>query len=221
MAEYAMETKLVKPHEIRVAMLTKGRYIILLPEGLAPETFIDATPQLLWDMGLTFQKWNQLEDSTLRNPAYRILIDIVGFPPHLYRERQMVRAVSGFGLYLGSVAQQHQGDISCWTAVVAVKEPEEVPYTVALVEGGIEHEGEVKPIMWNREPLFKGSDMPLPPPIFTGPKLILTERVDEPIQPGEERDITRLSSYDEGTIPMSMNVLLDLCKGHSLSSLPP
>ncbi|KAF3336539.1 hypothetical protein FCM35_KLT19125 [Carex littledalei] len=218
-AEYAAETKLVQPHELKVSMWTKGRYIILLPDGLAPETFIDATPQSLWDMGLTFQKWNQLEGATLHNPTYRVLIDIVGLPPHLYRERQIVRAVSGFGLYLGSVAQQHQSDISSWSAVVAVRELEEVPFSVALVEGGLEYVAEIRPVMWHHEALFKGSDMPTPPPLFTGPKPVSPDE-PEPTAEGVLLQDTQTSSDDEEIIPMSKRVLLQLCEGRPLNTIP-
>lgn len=51
--------------------------------------------------------------------------------------------------------------------MVAVQELEEVPEKVALVVGDIEHEDEVKPVMWSREPIFKKKDMPIPPGVFT------------------------------------------------------
>lgn len=44
---FATRTKLVSPQEIAIGMLAPGRFIITLPLGMAPETFINATgPEL-------------------------------------------------------------------------------------------------------------------------------------------------------------------------------
>lgn len=218
-AEYAAETGLVKEKEVRISMMSKARYVIFLPEGLAPETFIEATPQHLWDMGLSFQKWNQLEDGELHNPAYKVLMDIVGFPPPLYRESAIIRAVSRFGLYLGSVAQQHQEDISRWSTVVAVKELEEVPDMVSLVIGGIEHEAEVKVQMWSRGPVFKGDDMPKPPDRFHGPKPKETE--ETMVTEIGQSSAMQNDSTESDSIKISRRALIEICKDRDVDSFSP
>lgn len=68
----ACRTNLVKKEEIHVSSLSGSRFLILLPEGLDPDTFINATPQELWDEGLSFQPWSPLEDASISIPAYKV-----------------------------------------------------------------------------------------------------------------------------------------------------
>lgn len=50
-ANYAVRTGIVKKDEISIAILKGGRYLIHLPTGLAPDTFIRATPQISGILG--------------------------------------------------------------------------------------------------------------------------------------------------------------------------
>lgn len=214
-AEFAAQTGLVTEHEVAISMLSKGQYVILLPEGLAPDTFIEAIPEALWDMGLSFQRWSPLLDAKLLNPAYKIILDIYDIPPHLYREKQVVRAFSSFGLYLGSIAREKQEDLSAWTAVVAVEELEHVPYQVSFVTGGLEQEATVKPIMWSRGMVFKKEHMPVLPPIFAKPP----PKQVSPIvaQPASLMQDETLNEH----IHVSRRVLFDICKGIEVDKIPP
>ena len=85
--DYACRTNLVTKDEIQVSKLSGSRYLIMLPEGLAPDTFINATPQEAWDEGLSFQPWTLLENAAISIPAYKILINLVDIPPPLFKEK--------------------------------------------------------------------------------------------------------------------------------------
>lgn len=214
-AEFAAQTKLVIEHEVRISSLSRGRFVILLPAGLAPDTFIEAIPDELWDMGLTFQRWSPLHDANLLNPAYRVILDIVDLPPHLYREKQVVRTVSGFGLYLGSIAREKQEDLATWTAVVAVEELEHVPFHLGFVTAGLEQIAVVQPVMWSRGPVFKREDMPVLPKVFTKPppKQIITPHA----QPSQSRHD---DTVDE-QIHVSKRVLFEICRDLPEKAIPP
>lgn len=214
--EYAAETGLVNVKEVHIGKMSKARVVIFLPEGLAPETFIEATPQHLWDMGLSFQRWNQLEDGELHNPTYKVLMDIVGFPPPIYREKAIIRAVSRFGLYLGSVTQQHQGDIAEWTVVVGVKELEEVPDMASLVVGGIEYEAEVHVQMWSTGPVFKKEDMPKPPDKINGPK----PKVIVQAQTIEAGQSSVVQDPAGDNIRISRSALEEICEDKDIEIIP-
>lgn len=58
-------------------------------------------------MGLSFRLWSQRDNASLKVPTYRVLVQLHGLPPHLYREQGAIRAVSNFGLYLGTIAQDN------------------------------------------------------------------------------------------------------------------
>lgn len=52
---FATHTKKGQASEIAIARLSKEKFLIILPNGLAPETFINATGPELWDVGFSFQ----------------------------------------------------------------------------------------------------------------------------------------------------------------------
>lgn len=111
-ASYTARTGLVSKEEIMVAILGKGRYLIHLPAGLSPDTFIKATPPDLWDYGLSFASWTPWLDAELKVPHFRILANLVGFPIELWKEEEVIKAVSSFGTYLGSVKPDNPMDFS-------------------------------------------------------------------------------------------------------------
>lgn len=111
-AEWVAESGVIKEHEITIARISRGRFIIILPQEMAPETLIEAMPRRIWDEGLSFQRWDPLEDTERVIPEFKTIVDFIDIPPPLYCEKQVINAVSKFGLYLGTVAQQNQDDIS-------------------------------------------------------------------------------------------------------------
>lgn len=93
-ARYVVHTNLVKLEKIEVSAIDRSRFLIIFPEGLSQETFIRATPSVLWDHGITFQPWTPLTDTTITIPRFKVLLDFIGVPMHLWREREIVRSVN-------------------------------------------------------------------------------------------------------------------------------
>jgi hypothetical protein len=60
-AELVAFMRLIKIHEISIGILTNGRYLISLPQMLAPENFVKAIPQHIWNMGVSFYTWSPLD----------------------------------------------------------------------------------------------------------------------------------------------------------------
>lgn len=118
-ADYAVKTGIVSQEEIQVSELYGPRFLIVLPEGLDPDTFINATPQSAWDEGFTFQPWSPMDDAAISIPAYKILIGLTGVPQHLWREKSVSQTVNKFDLYLGSVQPENVASIATYIAVVA------------------------------------------------------------------------------------------------------
>lgn len=108
----AVDTGLVREEEIRVAKLARDRVLIHLPKGLMVDTFIRALPSALWEQGFSAQLWTQLDGATLIMPRFKLMIDLVDFSVHLWKEYHVIRAVSSFGIFLGSVAPEHKSDLS-------------------------------------------------------------------------------------------------------------
>ncbi|KAF3342094.1 hypothetical protein FCM35_KLT00732 [Carex littledalei] len=90
----AMETKLVREEEIRVAQLAREKHLIHLPRGLSVETFVKALPRWLWDQGFDIQQWSPLDGATVVMPRFKVLLDLEDFPLYLWRDKQLVQAVS-------------------------------------------------------------------------------------------------------------------------------
>lgn len=135
---FATRTKLVSPQEIAIGMLAPGRFIITLPLGMAPETFINATGPELWYARFTFQPWSPLDGAKLAIPEYKALITLEGLPPFLRKEPVVRRAVASFGTFLATVPHQGTPDLSLWTVVVAIDRLEHIPDEVAVNEHGLE-----------------------------------------------------------------------------------
>lgn len=216
-AEMAEETKTVATREISITKIMKNKFVIFLPEGLAADTFILATLPKHWEDGFYFQKWDQTEGATLRMPKYKVLLEMHGIPPHLYREKEVVKALSQVGMYLGTVAQADKEDASVWTAVVATKELEEVPYKVAMVAHGHEHPVVIKPIKWVRGDVYKEEEMPKKPRIFQKLEPI------EPTQPLIRQEDDQGTCDDEGEhdyVHISIKALMEIVGDRDIESLP-
>lgn len=168
-AGFATRTKLVSAHEITLGMLAPGKFIITLPLGLAPETFINATGPELWDAGFTFQPWSPMDEARLAVLEYKALITLEGIPPFLRKEPVVARAIASFGIFLGTVPQQGIPDLSRWSAAIAVNRLERIPDELELNEKGLEFIVKVHTTNWLRAPLYSADELPKFQPKFSKP----------------------------------------------------
>lgn len=201
---FATRTKLVQSSEISIGRLAKDRFLIMLPHGMAPQTFIEGTTPELWDAGFSFQPWSELDGANTVLPEYKVLIDLHNIPPHLFRDKQVQKVVSTFGTYLGSIPPVDIADLSVWTAVVAVNRLEKVPEELTLYELGSEHIISIQPRNWLRSPLYKATDLPRHQQKFTKP---LKARSDHQADNMEHFAVSR-------------RALREMCKGLDSSALP-
>lgn len=88
------------------------------------------------------------------------MIDLIDFPVHLWREYHVTRAVSAFGIFLGSVAPEHRADLSAWRAVIATDDLRRVPKKITVVSGGLKYPVMVMPVAWETGPVYKPDDYP-------------------------------------------------------------
>ncbi|KAF3338202.1 hypothetical protein FCM35_KLT17039 [Carex littledalei] len=210
--DYACRTNLVTREEIQVSELSGQRFLILLPAGLDPDTFINKTPQAAWDEGLSFQPWSPFDGASISIPAYKVLLSLVDVPPHLFREHHIAKAVSHFGVYLGSVAPENPSSLAALTAAVGVDDLTLIPNELVLHVGGLVHYTRVHVMNWQRDPLYKVEDMPAHPKTYTRP---------QPPPSSTSSSDTEMGLNDHDLIPMSTRVLRDLCRGRAAASLPP
>lgn len=183
-AGFATKTKLVDKSEIAVSALSKERFLILLPQGLAVDRFIRATTHELWDGGFSFQPWSQEDQAKLVVPEYKVLVDLEGLPPHLYRTREVARAIGTFGTYLGSVPQSNLANLAHWTVAVAVDKLERVPEELAVNVRGFEHVAAVHPHKWIRANLYSAAELSRNLPRYT--KQSINPPSTRPVSPDSE-----------------------------------
>lgn len=208
----ACRTKLVHKDEILVSQMSGSRFLILLPHGLDPDTFINKTPQELWDEGVTFQPWSPLDDASISIPAYKVLLRLVGLPPHLCRERYIRQTVARFGVFLGSMEPENTSSIASWMVAVGVDDLTLVPPQLVTHIGGMMYYVQVYTEAWHRGPIYTADDMPKHPKIYRRP-------VPPPSSTSSSENGTTLD--DQELIPMSTHVLRDMCRGRTADSLPP
>ncbi|KAF3341753.1 hypothetical protein FCM35_KLT00391 [Carex littledalei] len=216
-AEWVTQTKVIDAKEVSIAVISQRRFLIIMPEGVAPETLIEAIPYDIWDLGLSFQLWDPTEDAiTKLVPQFRVIVDIHGIPPPLYREKEAINLVNSFGLYLGSIAQRKPEDISCWTVVAATAKLEDIPRGSTMIVGGWEYPVQFKPVNWMRGPIYTENDFPAPPPKFTKPpKLQLKQRPDPPRAYRGNDDCE-----EEDRVYMSRKVLRELFRDVNPENIP-
>lgn len=211
-SSYACRTKLVQKDEIEVSELSGSRFLILLPEGLDPDTFINATPQDAWDDGLSFQPWSPLEDAGISIPAYKVLLRLVGLPPHLCREKHIIRAVSRFGVFLGSIQPENPSSLASSLVAIGVDDLSLIPPELVMHIGGLTHDVLVHTLAYNRSPIYTAEDLPKHPKVYKRPQ--------PPPSSTTSSDDEVLHDENE-LIPMSSNVLRELCRGKTADTLPP
>lgn len=201
---FATITGIVEEKELTIGRLAKDRFLIVLPVGMAPETFINCTCPALWDAGFSFQPWSPLDNGKLTLPEYKVLLDISGCPPHMCKEHDIARATALFGTYLGWVPNKDPADVSSWRVAVAVDRLERVPLELELHVEGVEFMAKVTTYNWKRSPLYTAAELPKIPPKFIKPRPSASngwQVRDEPIA-------------------VSRSVLLELCQGKDIQTLP-
>lgn len=204
---------LVQEEDLSFASLTRGRYLVHLPNGHAPDPIIRAIPARAWDMGLDFQQWSPLDYAAINIPNYKLIINLLDVPPLLYRERQMIRATSGIGVYLGTIAQADPLNVEVWTAVIATDNLERVPPAVTMVMGGLQFTMPIRVLKVSQGPIYNPQDLPTMPQKYKKPVL---EQLDEGKSSREEEE-----EDDEHLFTCSTKVLQDLCEGRDQNSIPP
>lgn len=210
--QMACRTGLVHKEEIQISQLSGSRYLIILPEAMHPETFINATPQDLWDEGFSFQQWHPMEGASISIPAYKVLLRLVGLPPHLHREKHVRTAVARFGVFLGSVEPEDPASLASWLVAVGVDDLTLVPPQLVLHIGGAVHYVQTYAEAWHRAPIYTAEDMPKHPPIYKRP---------QPPPSSSSSSETGTMKDDSELIPMSAQVLREMCRGRTADSLPP
>lgn len=207
-ANYAVKSGLVTKNDIQVSALPGSKYLIRLPPSVPVEAFIKATPYEAWEEGLSFQQWTPLEDADTVIPRFKILLELIGVPTILWREQQIVKAVSQFGVFLGTMESEECGSLKSWMVAVGTYDLAKIPHTIDMHVGGMKFPVTVRPVTWKRSVLYKAEDFPTLPVKFPGPP--------KPVQPSASRD----SAADE-IIPLSKSSLIEVCKGKAPSELPP
>lgn len=126
-----------------------------------------------------------------------MLIDIIGAPLDLYREKEIIRATSMFGVYLGTVAQSSSGDVAIWTVALATIDLAIIPQTVAYRVGGKVEVAQIVPKKWIHGPLYSEEELPKPRPRYKS-----------------------VSSSDEEVVPLTKGMLRELCLSRDPATLP-
>lgn len=203
-AGFATRTRVVSVTEISIATLSPGRFLITLPPGMAPETFINTTGPELWDAGFSFQPWSAMDEARLAIPEYKAMLSLEGLQPFLRKEKIIAKAISTFGIYLGTVPQQGTPDLSLWTVAVAIDRLERIPDELAIYERGLEFILKVTTKNWMRALLYTAAELPKP-----------QQKFSKPIRPSKPS-----YSDDMEPIPIARRVLIDLCKNIAPDALP-
>lgn len=200
--------RLLAPGEFSVSAMTKGRFLILLPDGADIESFIISAPAAIWELGISLQPWSPWEDGILNIPSFRVILDLVGIPALLYCEKEVSKALNGVGVLLGTIAQPNPNNIACYTAVVAMEDLARIPKHVQMVAGGIEYPVPVYARKVSSGRVYTIDDLPKQPAIYTAPQpKALVETTDPP-------------QANEDIVPLSRQVLRDFCQGMDIQSLP-
>lgn len=211
---YAVATGLVQPEELAVASLSCSSCLIHLPATLAPDTFLRAIPARIWDLGLEFQPWSPYLAATKAVPEYKVLLELRDLPVRLWRERNVKRVVSSFGVFLGSISPPHAADYAAWKVVVATDRLQRIPQKMEVTIGGIKSVVRVLPIKWSQSPIYSKEDMPVQPPVFIRPSPIMSPNGGSPTSDDMLQD-------EEDMIRLPRRVVMQMCTGRDLNSLPP
>lgn len=217
-SQLAVATGLVREEEIRVALLARGRTLIHLPRGLKVDTFIRALPATLWDKGYNIQPWSENEGAEMIMPRFKVLVELVDFPVQKWHENEVKRAISGMGLYLGTVPSEKKADLSSWRLALATDDLCKIAKTVGIVIGGMEHLVQVRPITWETGAVYKPEDFPEEPTKYSRPP--------SPNPSSREASDTDTSSASQDTTDLdvvhcSRRALQEICLSIKPELIPP
>lgn len=201
-----VKSNLVSADEISIAGLSTHACLIILPAGLSPDTFIKSTPTQQWEMGFSYQQWSPYLAASICIPTFKVLMEL-DIPINLWREQEVARAVSSFGLYLGSVEQRNPAIFSGWTVAIATDDLNRIPRRISFMVGGFKHKAEVRPIKVVQAPLYREEDLPRRPPTYSRQKEMV------PMMPDPSGGAT-----EELRIPRRL--MLELCKDRDILSIP-
>lgn len=217
-AQFAKRTKLVEKHEISIGILGQDKFLIVLPVGIAPETFINATSPSLWEAGFSFQIWSPLDDGRLAIPEYKVLLTLHNVPPHMRREKDIAGAISTFGVFLGTIPQEGDPNLSIWTVALAVDRLERIPVEIEMHGGGVEHIATTHVKNWMRSPLYGRTDLPRYHPKFSKPagRPDLEEEGPEMIHISRKVLRSLCQDLDPSTIPAE---IMDILEGRAASEI--
>lgn len=153
-------------------------------------------------------------------PKVKVMLDLIDLPMHLRRDMAVARAVSGFGLYLGSIRAAESTDCTSWRVVVAMDDISRLSSGIAYVVGGLEYPVRVSSLTWTVGDVYTQDDFPKPPEKFSRPQTHSLEAT-QPSTPGasDTSDTSSEETYD--LIDCSRRVLMELCQGLPQQSIPP
>lgn len=208
---YAAQTGLVTKSEIRVGVLNRGKYLITLPQGLSPETFIQATPVEIWDLRFHFQQWTALDEAAIIIPSFKVLIALEDLPPYIWREDYVLQAVTGMGTYLGSIDPPDPTDLKQYLVVIATDDLNRIPQHVGLRVGGLEHLLSVKVLKISMGIIYGPKDLPQMPKKYGRPEQLYSSPDSSEEEMGDFRD---------DMIPVSRKALTEICQGRDPATLP-
>jgi hypothetical protein len=105
---------------------------MILPPGIEMDKVAKAIPRWVWDKGITLHSYSPLMDAGIAIPFFRVWLDLEGIPLELWKEGDVVRAVSRFGMYLGSLEPVMGGNYTTWSVFMAVEELERIPHAIEM-----------------------------------------------------------------------------------------
>lgn len=117
-----------------------------------------------------------------------------------------------FGVYLGSVEPENTSSIASWLVAVGVDDLTLVPPQLVVHIGGMMYYLQVYAEAWHRAPIYTSDEMPKHPKVYRRP-------IPPPPSSTSSEEGTMLD--DQELIPMSTQVLREMCRGRSADSLPP
>lgn len=139
-------------------------------------------------------------------PMFKVRMELTGVLQLLWRDSLVARAISNFGIYLGSMPAADPS-LHIWTAVVAVDNLCRIPYEITMVASSLEHDIQIEPIDWAIGPVYKREDLSSLPQKFGKPTVNLSSPA---------------VTEDDDMVHVPRKTLQRLCSGvdHATLSLP-
>ncbi|KAF3332187.1 perakine reductase-like isoform X1 [Carex littledalei] len=97
-------------------------------------------------------------------PRFKVLLDLVGVPVHIWDEKKIARMVSKFGLFLVTIAPEHATNFMAVRVAVAMDDLAKIPLSMGIVVGGLEHPVRIRTIAWKKGAIYEVADFPKAPP---------------------------------------------------------